>query len=292
MGIEGQPETSPVKRHSSLADTIHQSLLDGLRNLTDPAAPPPPEATAQQVLDVGRALGDLDVCLATLPKMGISTSYIVSALPTIVDALAEADAAVARYLEPLTKRAVTADAVDALLAAAPELVTACVTVATFVKTTLAVLARADALRGRPRPRDERRARRETFFFFQVRRDEGERRRPRRRARGARGVRAVRGGVRRGHGRRVERGQGRRVATFGRAARARRRPDDRDAIRRRDRELRRPRVGGRGRLRARDRRRRWPAPASVQETPGFSGVFRLWRPVSRSIWVRFGYFLDR
>ena len=32
--------------------------------------------------------------------------------------------------------------------------------------------------------------------------------------------------------------------------------------------------------------------SVQETPGFSGFFRLWRPVSRSIWVRFGYFLDR
>ena len=31
---------------------------------------------------------------------------------------------------------------------------------------------------------------------------------------------------------------------------------------------------------------------VQETPGFSGFFRLWRPVSRSIWVRFGYFLDR
>jgi hypothetical protein len=35
-----------------------------------------------------------------------------------------------------------------------------------------------------------------------------------------------------------------------------------------------------------------APHSVQETPGFSGFFRLWRPVSRSVWVRFGSFLDR
>ena len=32
--------------------------------------------------------------------------------------------------------------------------------------------------------------------------------------------------------------------------------------------------------------------SVQETPRNPGVFRLWRPVSRSIWVRFGSFLDR
>ena len=32
--------------------------------------------------------------------------------------------------------------------------------------------------------------------------------------------------------------------------------------------------------------------SVQETPRKPGVFRLWRPVSRSIWVRFGSFLDR
>ena len=36
----------------------------------------------------------------------------------------------------------------------------------------------------------------------------------------------------------------------------------------------------------------PVVASVQETPGFSVFFRLWRPVSRSIWVRFGSFLDR
>ena len=35
-----------------------------------------------------------------------------------------------------------------------------------------------------------------------------------------------------------------------------------------------------------------AAVSVQETPRKPGVFRLWRPVSRSIWVRFGSFLDR
>ena len=34
-------------------------------------------------------------------------------------------------------------------------------------------------------------------------------------------------------------------------------------------------------------------SSVQETPGFSVFFlQLWRPVSRSNWVRFGSFLDR
>jgi hypothetical protein len=32
--------------------------------------------------------------------------------------------------------------------------------------------------------------------------------------------------------------------------------------------------------------------SVQDTPRIPGVFRLWRPVSRSVWVRFGSFLDR
>ena len=32
--------------------------------------------------------------------------------------------------------------------------------------------------------------------------------------------------------------------------------------------------------------------SVQETPRKPGVFRLWRPVSRSVWGRFGSFLDR
>ena len=34
------------------------------------------------------------------------------------------------------------------------------------------------------------------------------------------------------------------------------------------------------------------PGSVQETPRKPGVFRLWRPVSRSVWGRFGSFLDR
>ena len=35
-----------------------------------------------------------------------------------------------------------------------------------------------------------------------------------------------------------------------------------------------------------------APGSVQETPRKPGVFRLWRPVSRSDSSRFGSFLDR
>ena len=34
------------------------------------------------------------------------------------------------------------------------------------------------------------------------------------------------------------------------------------------------------------------PASVQETPRKPGVFRLWRPLSRSNSSRFGYFLHR
>ena len=137
--------TTPRRERPSYADQLAESFL----SLTTPAAAPPPTPAAREVVLCGAILGDLAVILRALPTVGIATAFVVSCLPTVVDALAQSRAAVDRFANPRPQHrgAAAPDraAVDALYGAAPELVTACVTASTFVHTALDVLGRADAL---------------------------------------------------------------------------------------------------------------------------------------------------